>query len=184
MEPTDLPKLIGKVILFNKDIDLSEGDYEAGMKARVLNVEDHHDHFALLTDFSEFEEHNKRLMTANYYDENHQPRLKFCETRRYPKDGRTKDYYDYNKPGFTVVEEKLEAPNTHALLLKIADLCDQERAPVCRVEALRKAAEEIKLLRGLLTEARSWMGVDPATRSEDRECTKLMKKMDDVLEKG
>lgn len=107
MQASDLPNLIGKVIVFNKDIEDSEIDYEPKMKARVISYEDRGDHFGLLTDFSEFEDHNKSLMTANYFDENHSPRLRWCETKFYPKDKKKKDYFDYGTPGFDVEEEKL-----------------------------------------------------------------------------
>jgi len=101
----DLPNLQGKVIQFNSEVEKTELDYDRGMKARVVRWEDKCDGcFRLVTDFSEFKEHNEKLMQANYYDKDGQATLKWCETTLYPKDCRTGDWMDYSTPIFDVIE--------------------------------------------------------------------------------
>jgi hypothetical protein len=93
---TDLSTLVGKVIKFNENVEESEIDFDEGMKAKVIGsrvVEK--DVFQLTLDFSEFEEENKKLMKANYWDKNRNATLRWCETRYYPKDCITTAYFGF-----------------------------------------------------------------------------------------
>ena len=98
---TELAALMGKVICFNNEVEKNEIDFDAGMKARVIGfrVVDN-DVFQLKVSFTEFEEVNKSLMLRNYYDNNHNPTLKWCETRSYPRNGETSDYYSWGGSGY------------------------------------------------------------------------------------
>lgn len=86
-------KLQGKVIRFNEGIEDLECGFDPGQFARVINVAAHADGVAqLICDFSEFEEHNKKVGKANYYDKNGNPCLKWHESDFYPNTKREDVY--------------------------------------------------------------------------------------------
>lgn len=129
----DLNTLVGKVIVFNEFVEHGEYDYDTGMKCRVISADhdmngDYHNGtggtFKLTVDFSEFEEFNKSLMKPTYYDENHKPTLTWAESKYYPKNCQTHDYYSYDDGAykdvvcFSVVnEENSFQPKDVAILL-------------------------------------------------------------------
>jgi hypothetical protein len=80
--------MIGSVVRFLPEVDVLETGFEANMLAKVQGVKPLPDGvFEVVLNFTEFEDHNKKLMTPNFYDGVGTPRLKWCETQRYPKDG-------------------------------------------------------------------------------------------------
>jgi hypothetical protein len=106
---SEVSALVGKVIQFNAEVEKCEIDFDRGMKARVVGfaITNPEEVFKLDLDFSEFEESNKLLMQSNYFDKNHNPTLKWCETKFYPKNCRCHDYFGYKYEGsncFEVVE--------------------------------------------------------------------------------
>lgn len=106
---SDVSSLVGKVIIFNLNVEKCEIDFDSGMKALVTGfaITDPGEVFKLDLDFSEFEESNKLLMQSNYYDKDGRPTLKWCETKFYPKDAKCRDYFGYTGEGsicFDVVE--------------------------------------------------------------------------------
>lgn len=106
LTPENIFDLIGKTIQFNKNIELAEINYDTDMKTKVIDVQmsPEKDCFFLLTDFTEFEEHNKTLMKSNYYDANGVPCLKWSQVERlYPKNKQSRDWYDYTTPGFDIL---------------------------------------------------------------------------------
>ncbi len=118
----ELQALVGKVIVFNESVEAMEIDFEAGMKGRVVSAKHNQNPgddgddgiFKLMVDFGgEFLEHNRKRMTANYYDGTGCPTLKWEQTKKYPMDHMSEDYYTYGtwhercgaEPEFSVVEE-------------------------------------------------------------------------------
>lgn len=69
---------------FKKRVEDFEGYAEAGMRAhlKALNHRDD-DEVSLEFDYSAFDEHNKLLESANYYDKNQQPTLTAREAGYY-----------------------------------------------------------------------------------------------------
>jgi hypothetical protein len=103
MYPTNeknLKELIGKVIEFNDEVEYTEIDFDSKMRAKVISAEmTDEDVFKLELDFSEYEEYNKEHMKSNYWDKNHQPTLKWCETRYYPTDCKCHEYFGFTGEG-------------------------------------------------------------------------------------
>lgn len=68
--------LVGKTVQFTSKIEDMEAYPEKGMRARIVSIDeedthmsDLHDHIYKITfDYSEFDEFNKSLESANYYD--------------------------------------------------------------------------------------------------------------------
>lgn len=115
--------LFNKVIVFGntpetrKHLLNGENDFSPNQKAKVIGVSIENNSndpkelvYQLIVDFSEFEEFNNSIAEANYWDKDHQPTLKWCETDFYPKNKRTSFFIDAYKNlwPFTVqtVEEK------------------------------------------------------------------------------
>lgn len=104
MSRKDLSRLVGKTIQFTEKILDSEIAFEPGMIGVIVEAE-HHLHgngsdddgcFKLKVAFGGmYLEHNEKLMSANYYDSNHNPTLKWNQTKYYPKDHVSTDYYTY-----------------------------------------------------------------------------------------
>ena len=101
---SDLKALVGKVIVFNDSVDNLELNWESGMKGRVVATKHNQDSlkwgddgvFKLKVDFGgEFLEHNRKLMSSNYFDAGGNPTLKWEETKNYPKDHMSVDYFTY-----------------------------------------------------------------------------------------
>lgn len=95
----DWKSLVGKVIRFNHHLASDhEMDFVEGQKATILNVDPQieNDIVKILIDFSKYEEENNRIAPADYFDSEHKPTLKWCETKYYPKDKRATIYVDPN----------------------------------------------------------------------------------------
>lgn len=74
---SDMKSLIGTNVKFNDNVKYWETDFDAGMKARITEVYLYGPKmWALRLYFNQYEEYNKGLMEANYYDKNGVP----CET--------------------------------------------------------------------------------------------------------
>lgn len=101
----ELADLVGKTIRFTITADGSELGFEPGMMGVVVSAEHNQDGgndptddgvFKLRVDFGgKYLEHNEKLMVPNYYDENGNPTLKWNQTKFYPKDHISEDYYTY-----------------------------------------------------------------------------------------
>lgn len=83
-------ELIGKVVTFTKKIEDQEAYPEAGMKARIIGVKkettskDINDHvYTITVDYSEFDEFNAGLESANYYNNDHIPCLTARQANMY-----------------------------------------------------------------------------------------------------
>ena len=71
-----MQNLIGKTIQFTSKIEDMEAYPEKGMRARIVSIDEQDTHMADLNDhlykitfdYSEFDEFNKSLESANYYD--------------------------------------------------------------------------------------------------------------------
>jgi hypothetical protein len=84
----------GKAIQFNSRIELGESDFVAGQKAIITDYKQELDGVVKLTlDFSSFLEHNKALERPCYYDKNSIPSLKWSETKFFPKNFVTYEYF-------------------------------------------------------------------------------------------
>lgn len=87
-----MENLVGKIIEF-KDTSSTECDFNKGMKAQIYHVEcDQYDVVKLFLDFSEFKEYNSQFEIAEWYEENNKL-LKWSETRFYPSDYKTTEYF-------------------------------------------------------------------------------------------
>lgn len=87
-----MENLIGKIIEF-KDTSATECDFNKGMKAQIYHVEyDKFDVVKLFLDFSEFKEYNFQFEIAEWRGENNN-RLKWSETRFYPSDYKSTEYF-------------------------------------------------------------------------------------------
>ena len=70
--------LIGKTIQFTSKIELMESYPEKGMRGRIVSIDEEYTHmddleehlYKIVFDYSEFDEFNKSLESANYYDKN------------------------------------------------------------------------------------------------------------------
>lgn len=96
---TEVANLVGKVITFNQEVEKTEIDFDAGMKARVIGFDIDKDYFKLKVSFKEFEDVNKQFMHCNYYDREGKPTLKWCETRYYPENCECFDYFSWGGSG-------------------------------------------------------------------------------------
>lgn len=111
-----LAEIKGKVIQFDKGINLYEVYAEEGMKARIVGYvynmyseedptnesKDAETVHKLLVDYSEFEQHNEKYEESNYYDKDGNP----CLTAREAGYYNVKDeIYMGNKLPFDIVTE-------------------------------------------------------------------------------
>lgn len=105
--------LIGKNVEFTATVESEyEIDFDAGMLARVIDVEQDHgdgDVLKIVVDHSDFFDHNRRLMKANYYDKDGRPRLTWEESGLMNANGRETIYVmadsEKHLPPFIVVDE-------------------------------------------------------------------------------
>jgi len=89
MNLDEYKELKGKVVRLLSGVEDCETGFEPGMLAAVCQVDLKDEDTMLVTlDFSKFEAHNKELMSPNYYNDEHLPRLKWCETKFYPENKR------------------------------------------------------------------------------------------------
>lgn len=88
--------LLGKTIVFNKNVEATEIDFDIGMKAVVTGTFEKNDLLHINLDFSKFEEYNRTLMQSTYYDGSNNPTVKWCDTTYYPKDFKTTEYCEFN----------------------------------------------------------------------------------------
>jgi len=112
----DRTALIGKIITITPITVQAEPDYiEAGMKARVLSVNDSDPEVTILTiDVGSFSEFNQALETSNYYDAKGVP----CLTAR--EAGHYRDHMDIYVGPMSEIEEwiKLDTDNAVASLME------------------------------------------------------------------
>lgn len=103
-----LTSYVGKVVRFLPAVDDLECGMETGMLATVVQAAP--GDFGLVkvvVDFAQFEEHNKLLMTPNFYDSAGNPTLRWCDANSYPKDRRETLFVDPSFPAiFELVEPK------------------------------------------------------------------------------
>ena len=87
MTREQLMALSGKTVKFTSGVDEFETGFENGMFGVVEKVTPEVDDvYCLWVNFSRFEEHNKQLMTPNYFDAQGKPTLRWNETTYYPTD--------------------------------------------------------------------------------------------------
>ena len=80
---------VGPAICFTKAIEEYEVGFDEGMKAVICDIRPEQaalGYQEFLFDFASFEEENKVLGKANYWDQNGHPTLKWHESRYYPAD--------------------------------------------------------------------------------------------------
>ena len=99
-------ELIGKTIKFKKQIEEIESNFDENMMGEIVDVSYDYDYdlIEIWISFSGFEEYNKTYMKSNYYDENGNPTLKWCDTRFYPIDRKSLKYFDINDNLFDYFE--------------------------------------------------------------------------------
>ena len=87
-----IKNLIGKVIRFTDEVEKEEIDFDSGMLARIKSISPCHPSnstwkvYDFVMDFSEFEEYNKGLMKANYFNSNGVPCKTWTQQPRYEED--------------------------------------------------------------------------------------------------
>lgn len=88
--------LIGRTIIFNKNVEASECDFDVGMKAIITAVIQQEDHMMMNLDFSKFMKYNKTLMQSTYYDSKGMPSERWDEQPSFPTDGKVHEYFEFN----------------------------------------------------------------------------------------
>lgn len=101
----ELAALVGKTIQFTDTVEGMEFGFEPGMIGVVVSAEHNQDPgdfagddgvFKLRVDIGgKYLERNEKLMVPNYYDENNQPVLKWNQTKHYPKNHISTNYFTY-----------------------------------------------------------------------------------------
>lgn len=108
--------LIGKIIQFTSKIEDMEAYPEAGMRARIVSIDekdthmkDLHDHMYIITfDYSEFDEFNEQFESANYYDKHGVA----CLTAREAKMYDVKEKIYFGSPALWPFEDYFNLLNT------------------------------------------------------------------------
>jgi len=104
MSKVDLKNLIGASIVFTDSVEEMELGFEPGMKGVIVSLTHDSDPcegdaggcFKARIDFGgDNLEHNRKLMSANYYDANGVACLKWEETKGYPKNHIEECYFTY-----------------------------------------------------------------------------------------
>lgn len=132
MNKNELTDLIGRTVIFNERIEDTECGMEKGMIAVIKNATHNQDAhgsdddgvFLVHFDFGgKHLQHNLGLMSSNYYDEVGNPRLKWSETKFFPKNHVQEIYLTYGTwhkrhaadHEFTVLEQ--------AHVARVPDMC-------------------------------------------------------------
>ena len=91
-----LHNALNKKIVFTKNIEDFEMDFDENMAAKVISYDykSNEKTFIIYMNFKEYEEENRKFEKANYWDKNNCPTLKWSETSYYPKDGKIELYFD------------------------------------------------------------------------------------------
>jgi len=107
---SNLNDYIGKVVEYTPKIRDGEYDFEPKMKARIKTIRildegTSDEHFCIIFDITEFHEHNKQYMVAEYYPKDRSMPLETWEQQRtYPMNmtgderGMVRDYYSNPMP--------------------------------------------------------------------------------------
>lgn len=100
---------IGKIVVFNKNVDKIESNFDVGMKARVIAIDVKEDDvWRVYFDFSEFNEYNKLRALPNYYDFDGKPTMTWWEKSYFPKNFKHEEYADPNELHFDLYVEEVE----------------------------------------------------------------------------
>lgn len=86
-----MQELVGKVIVFTKNIEDFENYAEANMRARIVRIDEETNLsrpledqlFVITVDYSEFNDYNRQFESANYYDKSGKPNLTAREANMY-----------------------------------------------------------------------------------------------------
>ena len=109
------------VVTFKAEVEDLEGYPEAGMKARIVSAQDHHDDVVrIMFDFSDFDAHNKTLEKSNYYDKQGKPTLTAREAGFYKpadhlfflRDDEVTRYFDIANDASTALLAEFSASGT------------------------------------------------------------------------
>lgn len=125
---------VGTTVKFNQSIEEYEVGFEDGMMATIHKIEfdDIYRVINIYFDFSKYEEFNKKLMTANYYDDNGKPSLRWDETSFYPKNKIESCFFDYEiEPPFEVTKSCAIIPERQ-LLNYVTQVIENYPPQVCK----------------------------------------------------
>ena len=113
----------GTTIVFLAAIEDEECDFDAGMQAKIVYAKVLPDNvLELALDFSEFEDFNKLLMLPNYYDDNGDPTLRWCDTKTYPKDAKETIFLNVTNLPFCVNDTGKKLPEQLDTLMRMAQV--------------------------------------------------------------
>jgi hypothetical protein len=124
------------VVKFNKRAELQDSNFDEGMMAEIVSAHDNGDCYVFDCCFAKFEEYNKAFMKPNYYDNNGNPTLKWCETGFYPKDKCDDIYVGYD-------DDESTFPFELVIENKVLKLYLDEKSPLSYVEWLEQKVAEL-----------------------------------------
>lgn len=105
------------IVQFSDNIaDFDEESVDPNMRCKIIKASKEHGNLIRFEiDLKGFEDYNKSVARANWFDENGEPRLTWFETDKYPKDGIDAIYIDIeaDAPFILVKNESIELFNQY-----------------------------------------------------------------------
>jgi hypothetical protein len=104
MKAEEYTAQVGAIIKFLPNIEELETGFETGMMGVIASVQSEHHEPSIVkvtVDFTRFEDHNKKLMTPNYFDSLGHPRVPWVPWDKhssYPEDRREDVYVSVGDP--------------------------------------------------------------------------------------